>query len=62
MHDNNVDREFLGQFLDRICDGVIEGIRQEVDRRKYLGIPLVVARNGHVETVTTNGQSNDSEP
>lgn len=42
---------FFDTLLQRIRDGVTEGIRREVQRRRKAGLPLHVERDGRLVTL-----------
>jgi len=51
----DVDKAFLDPLLDRIWEGVIEGIRREVERCRRLGLPIYVERDGVIEAILPDG-------
>lgn len=51
MQNAAVDQSFLDELLSKIREGLVEGVRQEVERRRRLGLPLYIARNGGVEAI-----------
>jgi hypothetical protein len=51
MQNRTIDQNFIEDLLSKIREGLIEGVRQEVERRQRLGLPLYIARNGGVEAV-----------
>jgi hypothetical protein len=51
MQNATVDQSFLDELLSKIREGLVEGVRQEVERRRRLGLPLYIARNGGVEAI-----------
>ncbi len=51
MQNKTIDRDFIEELLSKIREGLVEGVRQEVERRQRLGLPLFIARNGGVEAV-----------
>lgn len=51
MQNARIDDSFLEDLLNRIGEGLIEGVRQEMERRKRLGIPICIDRDGKVEIV-----------
>ncbi len=48
MHRKDIDQKFLEERLDAISEGLKEGVRREVERLTELGLPIVVADNGHI--------------
>ncbi len=48
MHRKDIDQKFLEERLDAIGKGLKEGVRREVERLTRLGLPIVVADNGHI--------------
>lgn len=55
------DHTPLRQRLDQICEGLQEGIRREIERRKRLGIPYYIAKNGEVVCITPKPHSGEPE-
>jgi hypothetical protein len=39
------------ELLEKTLEGIPEAIRREVQRRRDLGLPIHVARNGRVENI-----------
>ncbi|MEK6674228.1 MAG: hypothetical protein AABZ47_01080 [Planctomycetota bacterium] len=55
MQRSTYDKNDVEQLLARIREGLVEGIRQEVERRRRLGIPLYIDRDGQVVAVMADG-------
>jgi len=62
MQNAPVDDHFLESLLTRIGEGLVEDVRQEMDRRRRLGIPIYVARNGKIEAIMPNGADTSCDP
>ena len=45
----------LDAILDRIREGIVEGIGEEIERRRRLHIPFYVSINGRVQLVMADG-------
>lgn len=53
MDSSAPNAEFLQQRLEAISEGLKEGVRREVARRRKLGLPIYVAENGTVVDLQT---------
>jgi hypothetical protein len=62
MQNAAVDPNFFDELLSRIREGLVEGVRQEVERRCRLGIPLYISRNGGVEAVMPDAEPPPKTP
>ena len=51
MKDDAAYIRYIKDRLKKTREGLIEGIRQEVERRRRLGIPLYVDRDGVIQAV-----------
>jgi len=54
MHPRNIDPTLLQRRLDQISEGLIEGVRREVQRLRQLGLPIYVGSNGKVVSMPPN--------
>jgi hypothetical protein len=59
---SQTDAEFLQQRLEAISEGLKEGIRREVARRRKLGLPIYVAENGTVVNRQTSDKPHTATP
>jgi hypothetical protein len=55
MRETSLKSQVVHDLLEKIREGMTVGIRQEVERRRRLGIPLYVERDGKVEAVMADG-------
>ena len=47
--------DYVEELQRRLCHGLPEGVRREIERRERDGIPYYIARNGVVEVVMPDG-------
>lgn len=55
MPELSPSRVYLEEMQAKLRQGLPEGVRREIERRKRVGIPYYIARNGAVEVVMPDG-------
>jgi len=58
---SQLEEDALDKRMQDICEGLVEGIKREVETLRREGFPIYVAENGRIIDLQKVDQSNDHE-